>query len=56
MKTVKDLITELLDHPMDAEVLVEVNGDGEHVIEDISTYGYGSKRLLLKIEIPEDEE
>ncbi|WP_158606387.1 hypothetical protein [Paenibacillus ginsengarvi] len=55
MKTVKDLIVELLDHPMDAEVFVEVNGDEEHVIEDVSVYGYGSKRLLLKIEIPEEE-
>ncbi|GBF73170.1 hypothetical protein PA598K_01455 [Paenibacillus sp. 598K] len=49
--TVKDLINELLDYPMDLEVDIEINGDKEYTIDSL---GHGYRKVLIKIDVPEE--
>lgn len=53
-KTVKELINDLLEYPMDAEVVIEVNGGDEFEINGFEEVGYSWKRVLVKIETEED--
>ena len=52
-RTVKELITDLLHYPMDAAVVIAINGKAEHEIDDIVKYAWEDK-LFLEVEIPEE--
>ena len=52
-RTVKELITDLLHYPMDAPVVIAINGKAEHEIDDIVKYDF-SEKLYLEVEIPEE--
>lgn len=55
--TVRELITSLLDQPLDSEIFVEVNGNLEYPINDVTSIGsYRSGRVLIQIEVEEGDE
>lgn len=55
--TVRELITSLLDQPLDSEIFVEVNGNLEYPINDVTSIGsYRGGRVLIQIEVEEGDE